>query len=79
METIDPRLQRLASIQEWSDAVILHFLASCEMLGITGENILAIRRTAVFLASHPGVQGRLGFLSSSGFDEKGFCNPSRTM
>jgi len=46
MEPIDHRLLRLAVVHEWSDAFITHFLTSCEMRGITGDNILATAEKA---------------------------------
>ena len=46
MKSIDPRLQRLAFVQGWSDDVITHFLTSCEMRGITEHNIFLTAQKA---------------------------------
>ncbi|WP_321820885.1 MULTISPECIES: hypothetical protein [unclassified Burkholderia] len=46
MPEIDPKLRRLAYVQEWSDELIRHMLASCKTRGVDGSGVLEVAQKA---------------------------------
>lgn len=44
--TLDSRIQRLAFVQEWSDALVLRLLSMGEQRGLTGDELVCLAQKA---------------------------------
>jgi hypothetical protein len=72
VSAIDPKLQRLAFVQEWSDELVDHFLSACRAKGYDEEMIFSVAQRAAESLNLDGIRGGDSSLVHAAADLLGF-------